>query len=411
MPASLKTIGKNVFQGCRNLTSVYAPIKFPADASAGDLFTEGPQADCVLYVPQGCADYYRGADGWQCFKNIKEFDSESQQLTEQVTVHVEKSGTLCAKVDSWQRQHATNLKITGNIDVDDIQFIRMLGGCYYKSTAYADAYDGHLQHLDLEEAKLVNNGKQIFAFISQNYGAYATIEDDGANYNLFMGMPHIQSVKLPNNMTSLGLQTFYACPELNEVVLPKSLKEIGNGAFCGCPNLTSVDFPQGLEYIRSQAFVATGLTSANLPSGIKNVETQAFCGTPISTLTLPASLESIGDEAFDGCSQLKTIYAYSATPLSYNGWDNNEYGGVDKSSCILYVPKGSLEAYQNTIPWAYFKNMVEMDGPSAIEDASLGSNVTEVGRYSLDGKLLPAPTKGINIVRYSNGTVRKVLVP
>ncbi len=38
------------------------------------------------------------------------------------------------------------------------------------------------------------------------------------------------------------------------------------------------------------------------------------------------------------------------------------------------------------------------------------SDVVEVARYSLDGRLLSAPVPGVNIVRYSDGSVKKVMV-
>ena len=37
-------------------------------------------------------------------------------------------------------------------------------------------------------------------------------------------------------------------------------------------------------------------------------------------------------------------------------------------------------------------------------------NATEVARYTLDGRLLTAPERGVNIIRMSDGTVKKVLV-
>ncbi len=37
-------------------------------------------------------------------------------------------------------------------------------------------------------------------------------------------------------------------------------------------------------------------------------------------------------------------------------------------------------------------------------------SAVEVARYSLDGTLLAAPTKGVNIVKMSDGTTRKVIV-
>ena len=38
------------------------------------------------------------------------------------------------------------------------------------------------------------------------------------------------------------------------------------------------------------------------------------------------------------------------------------------------------------------------------------SNAVEVSRYNLSGQLLSKPEKGINIVKYSNGTTRKETV-
>ena len=47
--------------------------------------------------------------------------------------------------------------------------------------------------------------------------------------------------------------------------------------------------------------------------------------------------------------------------------------------------------------------------PSGIT-AVTGIAAKEVARYDESGHLLTAPTKGVNIVRYSDGTVREVVV-
>lgn len=49
-------------------------------------------------------------------------------------------------------------------------------------------------------------------------------------------------------------------------------------------------------------------------------------------------------------------------------------------------------------------------GKSMSRAESLGEDVYEVARYGLDGRALTAPAKGINIVRYSDGSVRKIIV-
>ena len=47
---------------------------------------------------------------------------------------------------------------------------------------------------------------------------------------------------------------------------------------------------------------------------------------------------------------------------------------------------------------------------TAIQGVSSNTGTTEVARYNADGVRLQAPARGINIVRMSDGTVRKVVV-
>lgn len=63
--------------------------------------------------------------------------------------------------------------------------------------------------------------------------------------------------------------------------------------------------------------------------------------------------------------------------------------------------------------WVNNANMVKLGesgtvGISGVE--TNGEDVKEVGRYSLDGAKISAPVKGINIIKMSDGTTRKVIV-
>jgi hypothetical protein len=64
-------------------------------------------------------------------------------------------------------------------------------------------------------------------------------------------------------------------------------------------------------------------------------------------------------------------------------------------SCKLYVPTGSLEAYQNALIWKDFQHIIGMDytGISNVS-ASTKTNIT----YTLDGRRVENPTKGIYIM-------------
>ena len=59
--------------------------------------------------------------------------------------------------------------------------------------------------------------------------------------------------------------------------------------------------------------------------------------------------------------------------------------------------------------WGEFGKIVEYDA-TGVENISTSSDVKEVFRYSANGQRLSAPAKGLNIVKYSDGSVKKVTV-
>ena len=61
------------------------------------------------------------------------------------------------------------------------------------------------------------------------------------DYYLFFGCK-ITSMVIPKNVTELPVQLFYNCGSLKTVELPTGLKTIGNNAFSGCSSLTDVYF-------------------------------------------------------------------------------------------------------------------------------------------------------------------------
>lgn len=87
---------------------------------------------------------------------------------------------------------------------------------------------------------------------------------------------------------------------------------------------------------------------------------------------------------------------------------NSIMNGV-RDNAILYIPKGSFSVYSKAVDWRDFKNIVEFE-PTGVENMNMAKKITEVSRYALDGQRLDHPRKGLNIVKYSDGTVRKILV-
>ena len=148
------------------------------------------------------------------------------------------------------------------------------------------------------------------------------------------------------------------------------------------------------------------LTSLTLPAGITSINYGTFYGcSGLTSLTLPAGITSIGEYAFRGCSGLTSIYVYSEK-VPKMGTD--VFKGCDANKCTVYVPKGTYDDYWIS-EFGYFENIVEFD-PTGIDKTTTSIDVEEVSRYSLNGQRLVGPTKGLNIVKYSDGSVKKVAV-
>ena len=87
---------------------------------------------------------------------------------------------------------------------------------------------------------------------------------------------------------------------------------------------------------------------------------------------------------------------------------SNLFLGCDEKNCTVYVPKGTGDAYFWS-SFGYFDKIVEFDA-AGIAKVATSTNVKEVSRYSANGQRLSAPAKGLNIVKYSDGSVKKVVV-
>ena len=58
----------------------------------------------------------------------------------------------------------------------------------------------------------------------------------------------------------------------------------------------------------------------------------------------------------------------------------------------------------------YSASCVVTVGVGGIEGVEADNNAVEVARYDIHGRLITEPTKGVNIIKYSDGTTRKEIV-
>ncbi|MCD8266528.1 MAG: leucine-rich repeat domain-containing protein [Prevotellaceae bacterium] len=126
----------------------------------------------------------------------------------------------------------------------------------------------------------------------------------------------------------------------------------------------------------------------------------------ITKVTIVRNVTVIGKLAFGGCTALKEIASVNPKPPVC---EPDAFDDVDKDSCTLTVPEGAKAKYAAADVWKDFTNIVE-DPLLSVNELSVTDEEQEVSRYTLDGKQVNAPQKDVSIIRYSDGTVRKVLV-
>ena len=180
-------------------------------------------------------------------------------ITKQITIKLDKAGTLPDRIASSKKYKITNLKIVGEINGTDLKFIREMAGCDFNGKET----DGKLSILDLSDAKIVEGGS-----------AYYSDRDDGF---------------ICTSNDKLGDYVFNGCSGLTSLTLPSSVTEIGEHAFLNCRGLTNFTIPSGVTSIGHGAF---------------------FCCYGLISLTIPSSVTAIGSQAFKHCSGLTSIYAY-----------------------------------------------------------------------------------------------------
>ena len=119
----------------------------------------------------------------------------------------------------------------------------------------------------------------------------------------------LNTIVIPNSVTSIGSSAFAGCKGLTEVTIGNSVKSIGSWAFSSCTSLTAITIPNSVTSIESGTFFScTGLTEVTIPNSVTSIGSRAFFScTGLKKVTIGNSVKSIGNEAFPHCTSLTAI--------------------------------------------------------------------------------------------------------
>ena len=153
---------------------------------------------------------------------------------------------------------------------------------------------------ELNRRKVTGLGESSFS------GIYSS--DHPKNYNLLSFCNQIQSVTIPESVTSIGKSAFEHCSKLDSLTINGvATSMIGAYAFASCTSLTSLSLVGSFQTIGDSAFVNCGMTSLTIDATITSIEKYAFSSRFLTSLSLTGNVQKIGDYAFANCTSLTSL--------------------------------------------------------------------------------------------------------
>jgi hypothetical protein len=330
-----------------------------------------------------------------------------------------------------------------------------VGGIWYKVTDAVNRY---------VEVTNDNKGDTLWTEATNKYSAAVNIPEivlNNANAeiylvnaigeNSFYKCIDLNTVIIGNSVKVIGKAAFYRCSALTSVIISNSVTSIGEVAFCRCTALTSIIIPNSVTSIGEDAFYRSALVSVIIDNSVTTIGDGAFAFTALTSVTIPETVTAIGCFAFFECSNLETIN-FNATNCIYNGgaissamfsgnllstlnigenvqtipgdafsqcytltsiinnavipqqiididWQFPFYAAL--TDIPVYVPCGSLSAYQNSGWGEFFTNIIPMADSVIINDTILFDESYTQNGFNIANVV--ADTICYNVLQNANG--------
>lgn len=147
----------------------------------------------------------------------------------------------------------------------------------------------------------------------------------------------VEHYSFPQGTTSVKNNAMFCFKDLTQVTIPNTVTSIGEYAFNNCKKLQQLDIPDSVTTIENNAFSqCTALTTVVLGSGITNIKYQlVYNDWNITSFTIKATNPPTCEtNTFQYCS-------------------------VGGNNCTIYVPAGSVSAYQSAPVWSNFASRIQ----------------------------------------------------
>ncbi len=284
------------------------------------------------------------------------------------------------------------------------------------------------EKLVFADANPFANSKLNKVYIGRDYGS-----DDAGNHSIFSNSSSLRKVVLGNNVTSIPSRAFQKCNNLNSVDISNSVVSIGSLAFEYCYFLKSIKIPGAVESVGGMAFKnCSRLDSVIISGGAEKIvfeDSRPFTDcivkslylgrdcvdkgavtldfsntTTLEKITVGTDVSVIAEGMFKGCTALKDIYSENPAPCTmHDAFDKEHYLEAN-----VYIPTGSMDAYQTADGWKSFWNIEEYV-VSGIDNVTARNHQSTMPKsiYTLGGKKVKQAIPG-NIYIFVDENGRRV---
>ena len=379
LPNSITTIGKDTFASCKFTGSLTIPNTVTSIGEYAFHLCTGFTGSLTIPNSVTSIGYlaFYGCSGFQGTLTIGTSVASMGQSAFKFSgfTHINYNAANCAgynqyeDVQPFQGMNAT-LTIGNTVQtIPDLMFSRCTGltgtltiptsvttieyGAFYECSGFTGS-------LDIPSSVISIEGNAFYSCTGFDGTltlpiSLTTIEDGTfRNCSGFTG-----SLTIPDRVTSIGEDAFLGCESFTGYLhIGNSVTTIGAYAFDNCIGLTgSLTIPESVTEIGAAAFQdCSGFNGGLYILGpVTSIEHHTFnyCSGLTGSLTLPNTVTEIGELAFNHCNQLTAITALPETPPTLGA---NSFQYVP-TGIPVYVPCGSLSAYQSASGWNAFTNL------------------------------------------------------
>ena len=354
-------------------------------------------------------------------------------------IHVETAGTLSRLINSSVKDEITKLKITGNLNSTDTEFLRKM-----KKIQVLDLSEVNMTKLGYYSFQLCNKltsvvmpdgvtsiGKYAFGgcsrltsiaipdkviTLSSNAFQFCTeltsidVGEDNTEYSSIDGALYDKnastllkcpegkiSIAIPGNMANIGDIAFYLCSRLTSINVDENnakylsidgaLYDKNASTLIKCPeDIPSITIPNSVTSIGDESLSRLNLTSITIPNSVINIGDRALSSSNFTSITIPNSVTSLGNGAFDNCSYLTSI----TLPNSVTTIGNETFAGCSGLTSITIpnsVTSIGIEAFSCcrrltsiTIPGGVTSiGMEAFSWCSGLTSITISKGVTKIG--------------------------------